>query len=151
MAARRRTKRKRSRPRGFGILNALEAYTYGAILSEGIAGTSPWGLLTGATDLGYQTSTGYADSWAQNLPGYSASTTTVAVGTGEISLGDIISQPGQALGVMASNFQSNVIPMAIQGVMVGVGFRFGKRLLRKQISSVNRNIMRPLLGSGIRL
>ncbi len=25
----------------------------GAILSEGIAGTSPWGLLTGATDLSY--------------------------------------------------------------------------------------------------
>ena len=72
-------------------------------------------------------------------------------GAGEISLGDIISEPGQALSVMASNFQSNVIPMAMQGVAVGIGFRFGKRLLRRQLSSVNRNLVKPMLGAGIRL
>ena len=142
MAPRRR-KAKRRRSRSFSLLNALEAYTYGAILSEGIAGTSPWGLLTGATDIGYaQTSTGVGP--------YSTMQTT-AVGTGEISLGDIISEPGQALSVMASNFQSNVIPMAMQGVAVGIGFRFGKRLLRRQLSSVNRNLVKPMLGAGIRL
>ena len=123
------------------ILNALEAYTYGAILSEGIAGTSPWGLLTGSTDLQMMNAndTGYGNAvmrWS---------------GGDAISLGDIISEPGQALSIMANNFQSNVIPMAMQGVAVGVGFRFGKRLLRRQISSVNRNLVKPLLGAGIRL
>jgi len=123
------------------ILNALEAYTYGAILSEGIAGTSPWGLLTGSTDLQMTNAndTGYGNPvmrWS---------------GGDAISLGDIISEPGQALSIMANNFQSNVIPMAMQGVAVGVGFRFGKRLLRRQISSVNRNLVKPLLGAGIRL
>ena len=113
----------------------------GAILSEGIAGTSPWGLLTGATDLSY----GAIDVGAGQATGMGWS------GAGAISLGDIISEPGQALSVMASNFQSNVIPMAVQGVAVGIGFRFGKRLLRRQISSVNRNLVKPMLGAGIRL
>ena len=140
MAPRRR-KAKRRRSRSFSLLNALEAYTYGAILSEGIAGTSPWGLLTGATDIGQ---TSVYDSGL-------GVTSYTAVGTGEISLGDIISEPGQALSVMASNFQSNVIPMAMQGVAVGIGFRFGKRLLRRQLSSVNRNLVKPMLGAGIRL
>ena len=113
----------------------------GAILSEGIAGTSPWGLLTGATDLSYGTID--VGAGLANPQGWS--------GAGAISLGDIISEPGQALSVMASNFQSNVIPMAMQGVAVGIGFRFGKRLLRRQLSSVNRNLVKPMLGAGIRL
>lgn len=143
--ARRRTKSKRRRSRSFSLLNALEAYTYGAILSEGIAGTSPWGLLTGATDLTYGSIPN------QNDTGYGVTSTMGWTGAGSISLGDIISEPGQALSVMASNFQSNVIPMAMQGVAVGIGFRFGKRLLRRQLSSVNRNLVKPMLGAGIRL
>ena len=142
MAPRRR-KAKRRRSRSFSLLNALEAYTYGAILSEGIAGTSPWGLLTGATDLGYTTTSTGMGAYSQTIQ--------TQTGAGEISLGDIITEPGQALSVMASNFQSNVIPMAVQGVAVGIGFRFGKRLLRRQISSVNRNLVKPMLGAGIRL
>ena len=142
MAPRRR-KAKRRRSRSFSLLNALEAYTYGAILSEGIAGSSPWGLLTGATDLGYTTTSTGMGAYSQTIQ--------TQTGAGEISLGDIITEPGQALSVMASNFQSNVIPMAVQGVAVGIGFRFGKRLLRRQISSVNRNLVKPMLGAGIRL
>lgn len=136
MAPRRR-KTKRRRSRSWSLLNALEAYTYGTILTEGIAGTSPWGLLTGATDLSY------GPVGAGSLQGWT--------GAGQISLGDIATEPAQALSVMASNFQQNVIPMAMQGVAVGIGFRFGKRLLRRQISSVNRNIVKPMLGAGIRL
>ena len=113
----------------------------GAILSEGIAGTSPWGLLTGATDLSY----GAIDVGAGQATGMGWS------GAGAISLGDIISEPAQALTVMSNNFQSNVIPMAMKGVAVGIGFRFGKRLLRRQLSSVNRNLVKPMLGAGIRL
>ena len=46
-------KRKRSRRRNtFSVINALEAYVYATILTEGVAGTSPIGLLTGATDIG---------------------------------------------------------------------------------------------------
>lgn len=139
MAPRRR-KTKRRRSRSFSLINALEAYTYASILSEGVAGTSPWGMITGATDLGY-------------------TTTDVGVGMGinavsgaqEISLGDIVSNPGTALSEMSKNLQSNLVPMAVASLVTGVGFRFGKRLLRRPIGNINRNIMKPLLGAGIKL
>ena len=135
MAPRRR-KRKTRRSRSFSLINALEAYTYASILSEGVAGTSPWGMITGATDIGQ---TSVYDSGL-------GVTSYTAVGTGEISLGDIVSQPGQALGVMSQNLQNNLVPMAVASLVTGVGFRFGKRLLRRPISNINRNIMKPMLG-----
>jgi hypothetical protein len=135
MAPRRKKTRSRRR-KTFSLLNALESYTYAAIITENVAGTSPWGMLTGKTDLSYgQTpASGYG-----------------TLGGEEISLGDIVSEPGMALGVMASNFQSNMIPMAIQAATVGVGFRIGRRLLRRPLSSINRNLVKPMLGAGIRI
>ena len=142
MAARRR-KTKRRRSRSFSLINALEAYTYASILSEGVAGTSPWGMITGATDLGtVNVSTGM---------GAYSQMTQQTVGAGQISLGDIVSQPGQALSVMSANLQSNLIPMAVASLGTSVAFRFGKRLLRRPVSNINRNIMVPLLGKSVRL
>ena len=66
-------------------------------------------------------------------------------------MGDIVSQPGQALSVMSTNLQNNLVPMAVASLVTGVGFRFGKRLLRRPIGNINRNIMKPLLGAGIKL
>ena len=137
----RRAKPKRRRSRSLSILNALEAYTYATILTEGVAGTSPYGMITGATDLGM---TNMNDTGVGN-PVYRLS------GQGEISLGDIVSNPGVALSEMSKNLQSNLVPMAIASLTTGIGFRFGKRLLRRPISNINRNIMKPLLGAGIKL
>jgi len=123
------------------ILNALEAYTYATILTEGVAGTSPYGMITGATDLSY---VNMNDTGVGN-PSYQLT------GQKEISLGDIVSNPGDALSVMSMNLQSNLVPMAIASLTTGIGFRFGKRLLRRPISNINRNIMKPLLGAGIKL
>ena len=142
MAPRRR-KRKTRRSRSFSLINALEAYTYASILSEGVAGTSPWGMITGATDLGYTTESTGMGAYSQMIQ--------TPVGAGEISLGDIVSQPGQALSVMSTNLQNNLVPMAVASLVTGVGFRFGKRLLRRPIGNINRNIMKPLLGAGIKL
>lgn len=75
----------------------------------------------------------------------------LVTGADQISLADIISQPGLALSTMTANFNANMMNMAIQSAVTAVGFRFGKRLLRRPISNVNRNIMKPLLGAGIRL
>ena len=142
MAPRRR-KTKRRRSRAVSLINALEAYTYASILSQGVAGTSPWGMLTGDTDIGTTTvSTG--------MGAYSQSIQQV-VGAKEISLGDIVSNPGLALSAMGENLQANLIPMAVSSLVTGVSFRFGKRLLRRPIGTINRNIMKPLLGAGIKL
>jgi hypothetical protein len=128
------------------LLNALEAYTYASILSQGVAGTSPWGMITGATDIGQAMVTSNP-----GMGGYGVTTSLQTVGAAEISLGDIVSNPGLALSEMTKNLQNNLVPMAVQSLVTGVSFRFGKRLLRRPIANINRNIMKPLLGAGIKL
>ena len=141
-----RKKKTRRRSRGFSLINALEAYTYASILSEGVAGTSPWGMLTGDTDIGTARVT-----TDPGVGGYGMTYSMQTVGAKEISLGDIVSNPGLALAEMGNNLHSNLVPMAVASLVTGVGFRFGKRLLRRPIGNINRNIMKPLLGAGIKL
>jgi hypothetical protein len=76
--------------------------------------------------------------------------TDVAVGGGAISLGDIVSAPDQAFGIVQNNFMNNYQAMAIQSIGIGLSFRLGKRLLRRPLSNVNRNIFKPL-GAGFKL
>ena len=138
-----RKKRKTRRSRSFSVLNALEAYVYATILTEGVAGTSPIGLITGDTDLGMKmTSVGMGSRPEQALS---------ITGASEISLGDIMSEPSIALDTMAANFQNNLAPMAIAAFTTSMTFRIGKRILRRPISNINRNIMKPALGAGIKL
>ena len=140
---RRKAKPKRRRSRAISALNLLESYTYASILSEGLAGTSPIGMVTGDTDL----------SSRQQLTSYSGGQfnySTVVSGAGEISLGDIISQPGLAVATLQSNFMNNYQTMAVQAFGTRLAFKFGKRLLRQPIANINRNIMKPL-GVGIKL
>lgn len=138
-------KRVTRRPKSFSILNAVEALAYGSLITEGVAGTSLTGFLFGDTNLGMNTTT-VSDSWhgTQTL-------STNIVGAGEISLGDIVSEPTMAISQMTQNFQSNILPMALGAFGISVTFRVGKRLLRRPISSVNRNLIKPALGAGIRL
>ena len=75
---------------------------------------------------------------------------TMEVGGGQISLGDIVSAPDQAFGIVQNNFMNNYQTMAVQSLGIGIGFRLGKRLLRRPISNVNRNIFKPL-GAGFKL
>ncbi len=140
--ARRKTKRRRSR-KSFSVLNALEAYVYATILTEGVAGTSPIGFITGEGDLGVSTQL--------NSRPFTGETSLTTTGAGEISLADIMKEPGMAVATMGANFQNNLLPMALASFGTSISFRIGKRLLRKPISNINRNIMKPALGAGIRL
>jgi len=56
-----------------------------------------------------------------------------------------------ALNRMRSNFENNWASMAIQSTLTRFTFKFGKKLLSAPIANVNRNIMKPLLGAGIKL
>lgn len=140
-----RKKKTRRRKPAFSILNAIEALAYGSLITEGVAGTSITGFLFGDSDLGMNT-TSVTDSWhgSQTL-------STSITGAGEISLGDLVSEPSLAISTMTNNFQANILPMALAAFGISVSFRVGKRLLRKPISSVNRNLIAPALGAGIRL
>jgi len=140
---RRKAKPKRRRSRAISALNLLESYTYASILSEGLAGTTPIGMVTGEADL----------TSSQQVTGYSMGQfnySTVVSGAGVISLGDIISQPGLAVATLQNNFMSNYQAMAVQAFGTRLAFKFGKRLLRQPINNINRNIMKPL-GVGIKL
>jgi hypothetical protein len=123
----------------FSVINALEAYTYASILSEGIMGNTPYGFLTGASDI---------KTVQMNVYGSGAESMTI--GAESLSLSEIVQHPDVAFGSMQANFMNNYQAMAIQSLVTSVGFRFGKRLLRRPISNVNRNIMKPL-GIGVKL
>jgi len=136
--AKRKTKRRRS-PKTISVMNVLESLTYASIISEGVAGTSVFGLF-GDTDLS-QTSV-----YDQGL-GTSSMTWT---GGASLSLGDLVTEPAQALSIMQTNFSNNWKNMAVASFVTGLTFKFGRRLMRRPISNINRNIMKPL-GVGIRV
>lgn len=140
-----RRKRKKSRRKpAFSVLNALEAYVYATILTEGTAGTSPWGFVTGDADIGMTQALGVGRP-------FTGENTMQLSGAGEISIGDIVKNPSLSLETMAANFQANLIPMAVAGFTTSISFRLGKKLLRRPINNINRNIIRPALGHGIKL
>jgi len=122
------------------IINLAESYAYLSVLSEGIAGTSPIGLLGAGDIVALKTASGIGgttmtDSWA---------------GTDAISLADMVSSPDVAFATLQSNFESNWQAMAIKSVGIGLTFKFGKKLLRRPIANVNRNVFKQL-GMGVKL
>ena len=133
MARRKKAKRRRG-PKMFSVISAIESYAYANLLTEGLAGNSPVGFITGGSDISYGSSNG-------------AMTVT---GAGQLSLSEIITHPTTAFTGMQANFMANYQTMAVQAIGIGVGFKVARKLLRRPISNVNRNIMKPL-GIGIKL
>jgi hypothetical protein len=136
--AKRKFKRRKA-PKTISVLNVLESLTYATIISEGVAGSSVFGLL-GDTDL---TSTSVYDQ------GLGTTSMTWTGGT-SLSLGDIVTEPTQALAIMQTNFSNNWKNMAVASFVTGISFKWGRALMRRPINNINRNIMRPL-GVGIRI
>ena len=140
MAARRGRKKRTYRRKSWSLINALESYVYASIITENTLGTSPWGFITGAGDAGFM-------SEGQ----FGTGVTSYQNPDNVISLQDIINTPGQSLGAAAQNFSGSLVPMAIQSALTSMTFRIGKRLLRRPLANVNRNLVKPALGAGIRL
>jgi len=141
MARRKKASRRRS-PRAVSLLNVAESYAYANVLTSGLMGTTPVGFVTGATDLGMK-------MVPDRVGGYDTSSMVMSGGD-SISLGDIVSAPDAAFGIVQSNFMNNYQAMAVQSIGIGLSFRLGKRLLKRPISNVNRNIFKPL-GAGFKL
>jgi len=137
----RRKKATRRRRKTFSILNGLEALAYGQILSVGITGGGIWDFVTGDTNLGM------SSVYDAGL----GTTSMTLQGQGQISLGDFMTEPTLAIDTMTSNFTSNIIPMAVAGFGTSVAFRVGRRLLRKPLAMITRDLVKPVLGSGVRM
>jgi len=139
--ARGRKKSKRRRAKTISLLNLAESYAYASILTEGVAGTTPYNLIVGGSDIamGKVIDVGLGTA---SLTGYT--------GTDQITLTEMVTSPDVAFSTMSSNFMANWQNMVVKSFAVSVGFRVGKRLLRRPLNNVSRNIFKPL-GLGVRL
>ena len=136
---RRRKAKRRSRPKTFRLLGAIESYAYLSIMTSNFLGNSPLGVLTSGSDI------------RSPVAGYTGDMTYVNADN-TVSLQEMISSPGLAFQAVNSNVMSNWQNAALQSFFVGASFKIGKQILRKPIANVNRNIFKPLTGaSGIRL
>jgi len=140
--ARGRKKAKRRRAKTISLLNLAESYAYASILTEGVAGTTPYNLIVGGSDLAMGKVVDVGIGQAVTLSSWS--------GTDQITLTEMVTNPDVAFSTMSSNFMSNWQNMVVKSFAVSVGFRVGKRLLRRPLSNVSRNIFKPL-GLGVRL
>ena len=132
MARRKKAKRRRS-PKTISLLNIAESYAYASVLTGGVMANSPVGVL------------GFDGSGAAGGAGYGMTTTN-----GAMTLQSIVSDPGSSFDSMSANFMANYQAMAVSAIGIGITFKFAKKLLRKPISNVNRNLLKPL-GIGVRL
>jgi len=132
MARRKKAKRRRS-PKTISLLNIAESYAYASVLTGGVMGNSPIGVL------------GFDGAGATGGAGYGMVTTN-----GSMTLQSIIADPGSSFDSMSSMFMANYQAMAVSAIGIGITFKFAKKLLRKPIANVNRNLIKPL-GIGVRL
>lgn len=148
--ARRRTRSKtrtRRRSRGFNIVNAAELYLTTDVLTRNFMGTNPISFFTGQeyTQIGYNpTQPGQRPSAKYGyayVPG--AASVTLPELLGFDAFGASV-PAGQGLSTITANFKANAIPAAIQYAGVKIGFKVGKKLLSKQRSFINNQVLKPL-------
>lgn len=147
--ARRRKATRRRRRAGFSLIKAAESFAYASILTNGLFNTNPVSFVLGASDLSPSSTwnPGAVQSAAMANPG----TWGGSIGADAISLGDIVKDPAFAFNTVIGRGQANLASMAVQSLVVGVTARAFTRILRRPIANVNRNIMKPLLGAGVKL
>ncbi len=126
---------KRRSPQGFRVLAGLEAAAYASILSRGFMGTSLFGLF-GGQDI------------RAPVAGYTGPLQYVNA-DGAITLTELASSPDLALMAIIDNGRQNLVPMMMASIATGVSFRIAKSVLRRPLSSVQRNLINPILGKGL--
>ena len=139
MPRRKKSKRRRG-PKTISLYNMAVGYGNLAILTEGTMGTSPYGVVTGSTDLGYGS--------VSDLTSHGASS-MVLKGENVISLGDILTEPSLAMSQIMSNAKSNAVPMAIGAITFNAGAKIFRKAMAKPFREANK-VIKPL-GLGVRL
>ncbi len=128
--ARRKAARRRRSPRTRSLYSMAVGYGNLAILTQGIAGTSPYGMLTGAADT-YTSAGAYA------------------TGGAAVTLGDILQNPSSAFTSMQSNASSNASSMMIQAITFNAGAKIFRKVMSRPFREANK-VIRPL-GLGVSL
>ena len=128
--ARRKAKGIRRR-KSFSIVNSIFSVAYANIISSGLFGVNLLGFFLGLSGGTYG-----------KYPGF--------VSGAGIGIKELLTD-GSAWGQIVDNAQKNLPNMLIQSLMLGVTEKVFKSVMRKPLANVNRNIVKPLLGAGVRL
>lgn len=126
--ARRGKKAPRRRRKSFSITNAIFSLGFASILTQGFFKTNVLTFFLEGTGIGGGMSSG-----------------------GGISLTELISRPEQLAATALSNGQANLGQMVMQSFGLAVGERVFRKLMAMPFRRINAGIVRPLLGSGVRL
>ena len=139
-----RSKKSRApRRSGFNISKFAENFVQAEILVRGTTGSGIMNFFRGDTDLGSEQFNTYTYSGGVLSQGTEMRT----VGAGQISLGDLVSEPTLALQTMYANGAANLLPMAVASITTRVGFKLFRTVLAPQRRSLNA-LARQVLGRG---
>ena len=127
-------------------MNAAELYLTTDVLTRNFMGTNPIGFFTGQ-EYGQIGTTGGQAGVSRPVavmgygyrPGATSVTLPELLGIGSAPMGGV-----NGLDQITRNFKANAIPAMVQYAGVKIGFKVGKKLLSKQRSFINNQILKPL-------
>ncbi len=124
MPPRKKARRSRRGPKNFKLLTAAESYAQAALVTNTYLGSTPVEFLFGDAGFGFNT------------------------GRGEYSISEIARNPS-ILGTIGERFMDpqRAAKVIVGGALINIGFRFGKRALRRSINAINRPMRQ--LGIGV--
>jgi hypothetical protein len=143
--ARRKAKRRRSRAAP-SVINSILAYGQLSILTEGIMGAGPIGVLMDTDEI---------KSYGPNARGFlrkgrPGATDQIEVGARVIGLNDLLTKPEDSLAVMQGNLRNNAMNMFISSLGLQFGGKMFKSLFRSNINATNR-MLKPIFGKAVKL
>lgn len=151
LMARRKARRARRRsPQKFSVLGAIESYAYASILTEGLFDATPVEFITGgvSSNLGFPagTSPDTVQSYFLQNPQAGAD-----YGANPLTLRELLADPGFAVNAIIGRGRANALNMVFASAAVNVSMRMFKRLLRRPLSNIQRNLVKPAFGNTVRL
>ena len=142
MARRKKQTKRRRGNSAISITQVAEGLMIANVGTQAMFNTNAWDFLTAGTTLNPNT------KWT-------------AQGTKVISLKELIAWPSSATGgsmagmsageVIMSNVKENALQAGISALLIPVGFKVGRRLLRRPISMGNKLLKQAGLRSVVRL
>ena len=125
--ARRRKAPRRRRAKSFSLINSAFALGYANILTQNLFATNPISFILGSGGAG-----------------------AGMVAGGGIGIGELIKRP-DLFQTVADKAIKNLPQIAVQTLALQVGEKVFKSLSRGAVNRVNRQLVRPMLGSSIKL
>jgi len=128
--------RTRRRKKYFSIYDAAVAYGNLHILTEMATGYGPIGWVAGDYDSKSRT---IGDSW-------NAGTSMVWSGASQISMRDMLNEPGQAFSTITGNVKANAVGATVNAILFNVGANVLKKAMRTPIRNSNKIIRQLNMG-----